>query len=237
MATKTAPASPTPVADDRPCSIQMALDIIGDRWTILILRDAFRGVRRFEDFRTDLDIARPVLTDRLKKLVAAGVLERQLYCEKPPRHEYRLTPKGYALSPALVALMRWGDEWLSEDGPPTELVHETCGKPARPNLHLLALRRDPHVPATSTADLDPTVPQHRKDGPFMTTDQLLATPLPELMAEAAGAARPGPRPPGHLQPQGLHPPHHAVQRQLRLLHLRPATCPGGEAVPGAPPTC
>ena len=113
----------------RPCSIQRSLDILGDRWTILIMRDAFRGVRRFDDFRTDLDIARPVLTDRLKRLVEAGVLERRLYCERPPRFEYRLTRMGAALSPALVALMRWGDQWLSDDGPPTVLVHEACGHP------------------------------------------------------------------------------------------------------------
>ena len=119
-------------ADDemeRPCSIQRSLDILGDRWTILILRDAFRGVRRFDDFRRDLDIARPVLTDRLRRLVEHGVFVRQLYCEHPPRYEYRLTAMGMALSPALVALMRWGDEWLSEAGPPTVLVHDACGHP------------------------------------------------------------------------------------------------------------
>ncbi len=98
---------------ERPCSIQRSLDILGDRWTILIMRDAFRGVRRFDDFRTDLDIARPVLADRLKRLVEAGVLERRLYCERPPRYEYRLTPWAPTLSPTLVALMRWGDEWLA----------------------------------------------------------------------------------------------------------------------------
>ena len=120
----------TESALDRPCSIQASLDILGDRWTILILRDAFRGVRRFDDFRRDLDIARPVLTDRLKRLVDAGVFAKRLYCEHPPRHEYRLTRMGAALSPALVALMRWGDDWLSDaDGPPTVLVHETCGEP------------------------------------------------------------------------------------------------------------
>jgi DNA-binding HxlR family transcriptional regulator len=111
------------------CSIQASLDILGDRWTILILRDAFRGVRRFDDFRRDLDIARPVLTDRLKRLVEHGVLARQLYCERPPRYEYRLTPMGMSLSPTLVALMRWGDEWLSDGDVPTVLVHETCGHP------------------------------------------------------------------------------------------------------------
>jgi len=116
-------------ATERPCSIQRSLDILGDRWTILILRDAFRGVRRFDDFRRDLEIARPVLTERLRRLVETGVMERRLYCERPPRYEYRLSPMGMALSPTLVALMRWGDDWLSESGPPTVLVHETCGHP------------------------------------------------------------------------------------------------------------
>lgn len=111
------------------CSIQASLDVLGDRWTILILRDAFRGVRRFDDFRKDLEIARPVLTERLKRLVEHGVLVRHLYCERPPRFEYRLTQMGMALSPTLVALMRWGDEWLSDGDAPTVLVHTTCGHP------------------------------------------------------------------------------------------------------------
>jgi len=79
------------------CSIQASLDVLGDRWTILILRDAFRGVRRFDEFRRDLDIARPVLTERLKRLVEHDVLARHLYCDRPPRHEYRLTTKGMRL--------------------------------------------------------------------------------------------------------------------------------------------
>lgn len=112
-----------------PCSIQRSLDIIGDRWTILILRDAFRGIRRFDDLRRDLGIAKPVLADRLRHLVDAGILERRRYCERPPRDEYRLTRMGAALSPTLIALMRWGDDWLAEAGPPTTLVHEACGQP------------------------------------------------------------------------------------------------------------
>ncbi|MEM8746008.1 MAG: helix-turn-helix domain-containing protein [Actinomycetota bacterium] len=126
----TADGGPADLPADAPaCSIQASLDILGDRWTILILRYAFRGVRRFADFQRDLQIARPVLTDRLKRLVDAGVFQKQLYCERPPRHEYRLTAMGMALSPALVALMRWGDEWLSGGQAPTVLVHEPCGHP------------------------------------------------------------------------------------------------------------
>jgi DNA-binding HxlR family transcriptional regulator len=117
--------------DDRvpaACSIAASLEIVGDRWTILILRDAFKGIRRFDELRRDLDIPRAVLADRLRRLVDHGVLVKRRYQERPPRDEYRLTPMGLQLSPILVALMQWGDRWLSgEDGPPTLLVHEPCG--------------------------------------------------------------------------------------------------------------
>jgi DNA-binding HxlR family transcriptional regulator len=109
-------------------SIGRTLDLIGDRWTMLVLRDAFRGIRRFDDFRRDLGIARPILSDRLRKLVDAGVMDKSLYSDHPPRYEYRLTAIGVELSPALVALMRWGDKHLSgPDHRPTILIHDQCG--------------------------------------------------------------------------------------------------------------
>ena len=111
------------------CSIAGTLEVIGDRWTILILRDAFRGVRRFDELQRDLGIARNVLADRLGKLVDHGIMERRLYQTRPERYEYRLTAKGIDLSPALVALMRWGDKHLcGQTGPPLELVHDECGE-------------------------------------------------------------------------------------------------------------
>jgi DNA-binding HxlR family transcriptional regulator len=116
------------VRTDPSCSIAGALEVIGDRWSILILRDAFRGVRRFDAMQRDLGIARNLLTDRLNKLVSHGVLEKQLYQEHPPRYEYRLTAKGIDLSPALVALMHWGDQWLTDGEPPVRLIHERCGQ-------------------------------------------------------------------------------------------------------------
>ncbi|MGI8793304.1 MAG: winged helix-turn-helix transcriptional regulator [Acidimicrobiales bacterium] len=120
-------SDPDPTAE---CSIAGTLDVIGDRWTMLILRDAFRGVRRFEEIQRDLGIARNILTDRLQKLVDAGVLDRQPYQHRPPRYEYRLTAKGIDLSPALVALMRWGDKWVAGvEGPPLVLTHRSCGEP------------------------------------------------------------------------------------------------------------
>jgi DNA-binding HxlR family transcriptional regulator len=103
-----------------------ALDIVGDRWTILILRDAFRGIRRYDEIRRDLEIPRAVLADRLRRLVDHGVLVKRPYQDRPRRYEYRLTRMGLELSPILVALMQWGDRWLT-DGPRTLLVHERCG--------------------------------------------------------------------------------------------------------------
>lgn len=117
------PADPDPPFD----SIAQTLELIGDRWTMLILRDVFRGLRRFDELRTELGVARPVLSDRLRKLVEAGILQRVPYQERPLRHEYRLTPMGLELSPALVALMRWGDRWLAHERPNVVLYHGQCG--------------------------------------------------------------------------------------------------------------
>jgi DNA-binding HxlR family transcriptional regulator len=110
------------------CSVARTLDVVGDKWTLLVLRDAFYGVRRFEDFARDLGIARNVLTDRLGRLVDAGVLERRQYETHPPRSEYRLTAKGRDLLPVILAMMHWGDTWQAEDdGGPVDLVHVGCG--------------------------------------------------------------------------------------------------------------
>src|SRR5688572_32775071 len=109
------------------CSVARTLDVIGDKWSLLILRDAFYGVRRFDDFRLDLGVARNILTDRLNKLVGNGVLERVRYEERPPRYEYRLTPKGRDLLPVLLVMMHWGDKWEAEGRVPTALTHTRCG--------------------------------------------------------------------------------------------------------------
>lgn len=124
------------------CSIAASLDIVGDRWTILILRDAFRGLRRFDEFRRDLDIPRAVLADRLRRLVERDVMVKRAYQERPVRYEYRLTRMGIELSPILVALMQWGDRWLSEDGAPTLLVHEACGTEVDLGFHCFTCERD-----------------------------------------------------------------------------------------------
>jgi len=110
-------------------SIQRTLDLIGDRWTLLVLRAVFRGLHRFTELQRDLGIARNLLTDRLQNLVEHGILERVPYQERPLRHEYRLTEMGRDLSPALVAFMQWGDRWCVDGPPPTVLVHDACDTP------------------------------------------------------------------------------------------------------------
>ena len=110
------------------CSIARALEVVGERWTLLIIRDAFRGLRRFDQFQESLGIARNVLTDRLNRLVDEGILERVRYSERPERFEYRLTPKGRALNIALAGLRQWGDKYLSET-PPVVLRRKTDKKP------------------------------------------------------------------------------------------------------------
>jgi DNA-binding HxlR family transcriptional regulator len=114
--------------DNQVCSVARALERIGDRWTMLIVRDAFLGVRRFDDFQRELGVARNVLTDRLARLVDEGILEKRPYQERPARFEYRLTDKGVDLWPVLVSLLKWGDRHSPADGgPPTLILHRDCG--------------------------------------------------------------------------------------------------------------
>ncbi len=113
------------------CSVARTLDVIGDKWSLLILRDAYYGVRRFDAFQKDLGVARNILADRLAKLVDHGVLERRQYEDRPPRYEYRLTPKGRDLLPVLLTMMKWGDKWASEVAPVT-VTHTTCGHETYP---------------------------------------------------------------------------------------------------------
>lgn len=123
---------------EKNCSVKRALDIVGEKWTLLVLREAFYGARRFERFQTRIGCPRQVLTDRLNTLVAAGVLRKVPYQEpgQRERHEYRLTEKGRDLLPAVIALMQWGDTWEADppDGPPVEIVHRDCGHPVELTL-------------------------------------------------------------------------------------------------------
>ena len=111
-------------------SVGRALTLLGERWTMLILREAFFGVRRYGQFARNLQIPRPTLSSRLRSLVDAGLLQRVQYAHDPDRYEYRLTDAGRDLRPALLALMAWGDRYrCGADGPPAQLFHEECGAP------------------------------------------------------------------------------------------------------------
>jgi DNA-binding HxlR family transcriptional regulator len=116
-------------------SVGRALALVGERWTLLILREPFFGVRRFGQFAHNLGIPRPTLSSRLRALVDAGLFDRVPYARDPDRYEYRLTAAGRDLFPAIVALMRWGDEHLAgSEGPPIVLRHHSCGQMAEPRL-------------------------------------------------------------------------------------------------------
>ena len=125
--------------DTQTCSIARALEIVGERWSLLILRSVFLGVHRFDDLLADLGITRSVLTTRLQRLVDDGVLERVPYQQRPTRYDYRATAKGLELFPVILHLLRWGDEHYPEAaGPPRIVEHAACG--GRPDEHLLCDR-------------------------------------------------------------------------------------------------
>ncbi|MGR3321525.1 MAG: winged helix-turn-helix transcriptional regulator [Pseudooceanicola sp.] len=121
---------------DQACPVARGLSVVGDRWTMLILRDCFSGIRRFDQFQARLGITRHVLADRLKKLESAGVLKRVQYEARPPRHEYRLTEAGHELYPVLMSLITWAEAHVPppEGANPPQFLSRTTGAPLRPRL-------------------------------------------------------------------------------------------------------
>ena len=130
---------------EKECAVARTWAVIGERWTMLILRELFRGAHRFEDFQSKLQLGRNILADRLQVLVAEGVLERRLYHERPARYEYHLTPKGEDLYPVLLAMLRWGNRY-KVDEPPLQLMHKTCGHMIDPILVCDGCREELHRP-------------------------------------------------------------------------------------------
>lgn len=110
------------------CSVAQCLEVVGEWWSILIVRDAFLGVTRFDDFQRRLGISRNILQQRLTRLVDSGVLTRTPYSERPLRYDYKLTDKGRDLWPVLTAMRQWGDLHAAPRGAPVELVHKSCGE-------------------------------------------------------------------------------------------------------------
>ena len=127
------------------CSVAQCLEVVGEWWSMLIIRDAFRGVSRFEDFQRRLGISRNILRDRLVSLVDAGVLSRVPYSDHPPRDEYVLTVKGRDLWPILTTMRQWGDKYAAPSGPPVELIHRSCGHKS----HLALTCEECGVPVSS----------------------------------------------------------------------------------------
>jgi len=132
-------------AQPRECSIARTLEIVGEKWALLVVREVFLGNRRFDEMVRAIGAPRDTLAARLRSLVGAGILERRQYSERPARYEYRLTEAGLDLYPVILTLMRWGDKHLAgDDGPPMVLEHscghrlvakvvcEACGEPAEP---------------------------------------------------------------------------------------------------------
>ena len=122
------------------CTIAKSLHVVSTRSALLIMREAFYGTTRFDDFAERVGISQPVAAARLRELVEEGLLEREDYREpgQRTRQQYRLTPKGADLFPVLVALMKWGDRWLDQRGGPIELLHRDCGEPVSMSLHCAA---------------------------------------------------------------------------------------------------
>jgi len=114
--------------DEMNCSVAQCLEVVGEWWSLLIVRDALLGVARFDDFQARLGISRNILNQRLSDLVDHGILQRVPYQEHPPRSEYRLTDKGRDLWPVVTAMRQWGDRWAAPGGPPVRLRHKTCGR-------------------------------------------------------------------------------------------------------------
>jgi DNA-binding HxlR family transcriptional regulator len=117
------------------CSVAQCLEVVGEWWSMLLIRDVFLGIHRFDEFQERLGISRNVLTQRLGKLVEAGVLRKQAYQQNPPRYEYRLTDKGRDLWPVLTSMRQWGDRHAAPHGPPVRVTHRACGHAAELELH------------------------------------------------------------------------------------------------------
>ncbi len=145
------------------CSVARALSVVGERWTMLILREAFLGRRRFDEFQARTGVARNILSARLRALVRNGIFERIENAPPGDHVQYWLTAKGLDLYPILVAMLRWGDKWMAcEGGPPVELVHRECGYKTRPTL--VCSHCGSKIDARTTTPVIRAIPAQRRGG-------------------------------------------------------------------------
>lgn len=148
-----------------PCSIARTMDLLGDWWTPLVLREAFYGIRRFDEFQQELGIARNTLADRLHRLVDEGLLEKQLYTSEPKRYEYVLTEKGRDFFGVLLAMSRWGDRWLAgKEGAPITLHHDRCGHDSHAEV-VCAACGEPMRAEDTSMRIGPGYPEKLKQRP------------------------------------------------------------------------
>lgn len=141
------------------------MDLLGDWWTPLVLREAFYGIRRFDTFQESLGIARNTLTERLRRLVDEGLLEKTPYQTEPVRHEYVLTEKGRDFYGVLMAMSAWGDRWLAgEAGPPVTHVHDTCGQQSHAEVACSACGQ-PMTAENTRTRMGPGYPPHLAQRP------------------------------------------------------------------------
>jgi DNA-binding HxlR family transcriptional regulator len=146
------------------CSIAQSLEAVGEWWSLLIVRDAFLGVRRFDDFQRHLGISRNVLRQRLSHLVKFGILDKVPYSTRPPRSEYRLTDAGRDLWPVIASLRRWGDRHAAPNGPPIVFIHRACGQSSHVEMVCSACHEpiafgDADVAAGANRDLEAMLPR------------------------------------------------------------------------------
>jgi DNA-binding HxlR family transcriptional regulator len=157
--------------EDVNCSIAQCLEVVGEWWSPLIVRDVLLGVSRFDDLQARLGISRNVLNQRLTHLVARGVLERVAYQDNPPRYDYRLTDKGRDLWKVLMTMRQWGDRWAAPEGPPVEAVHRFCGHRAEGVLTCSACGEPFRGP-----DLEPVLGPGATDPNFIPPPETRARP-------------------------------------------------------------
>jgi DNA-binding HxlR family transcriptional regulator len=159
--------------DPASCSVAATLAVVGERWTLLVLREAFYGLRRYDDFVEAIGCARNILSDRLRKLVDQDIIRRSSYREEGQRErfEYRLTDRGLDLFPVLMALMQWGDRWLAgKRGPSVVVEHRDCRQPVRVQLRCaaghgpLSARETAPVPGPGARRSRPARDRRRRSG-------------------------------------------------------------------------
>jgi DNA-binding HxlR family transcriptional regulator len=187
------------------CPVARSLERVGEWWSILILRDALAGMTRFDEFQRSLNIAPNILTRRLTALVDAGLLERRLYCERPPRHEYVMTERGRDFRPVLISLQTWGNRHFAPEGPSVMLVDARTGMPAQPIL----VDRVSGQPITDVTHKNAAGPaagarvkkrfgasrkiSEPKSSPSKSSPSKTARPDPAASAKPARRTSPGPR--------------------------------------------